>query len=492
MWSVGGECELTRLALAAGGRARAADGARSRKFAGPDAFEGVARPSQPCLRTRSDRTGAPTASMSAQAASPDGAPVTALAGCGRARERSSHATAKRDSSRAGTRATSSARAERELILIAAGTRARRDACGPRAALLARHVRWSSFTETLRSRRLLATLGPHVLELAQDDTAAAFAVEVDRTLEIDRRRGMLLQLAAVRAIAALADAGIRSSVLKGAFLSEWIYGDPGRRSCTDIDLLLAPRDLSAAVEVLRGFGYRAPGDHVGRRGLPLLHFLLEHGGGELPPIELHWRIHWYESSFAEERLLTPQPDRLGRWRAPAAEELVALLLFYARDGFTDLRLASDIAAWWDVRGSELTPEALPRAVAGYPALRRACRVALAVAERTVGVPAGELFGPPGGRLRCRERAAARLANPNPQTSERQLYAEIGLIDGLLAPAGGLRAFVGRQLLPPGEVLTKHAHDSGRRRGWPRLVRCVGMLARFALACTKLARTPEAIG
>jgi hypothetical protein len=93
------------------------------------------------------------------------------------------------------------------------------------------------------------------------------------------------------------------------------------------------------------------------GLPLLHFVLVHERGELPPVELHWRVHWYERSFARERLLPPAVDPPGDWRPAPADELAALLLFYARDGFIDLRLASDLGAWWDVHGAELSRELL---------------------------------------------------------------------------------------------------------------------------------------
>ena len=46
----------------------------------------------------------------------------------------------------------------------------------------------------------------------------------------------------------------------------------------------------AVEVVRTLGYAVPTDHVEQGGLPLLHFVLAHERGELPPVELHWRVH----------------------------------------------------------------------------------------------------------------------------------------------------------------------------------------------------------
>ncbi len=50
------------------------------------------------------------------------------------------------------------------------------------------------------------------------------------------------------------------------------------------------------------------------------------------MELHWRVHWYERSFAHERLLPPTPDDPPQnWRPAPADELAALLLFYAGMG-----------------------------------------------------------------------------------------------------------------------------------------------------------------
>src|ERR1700733_8281651 len=238
-------------------------------------------------------------------------------------------------------------AERQLILLSAGTTARRYAMGERASRLTAEVNWSRLAETLRLRRLLPTLGPRIVELAEGGASEDFAAGGEQAVATARRHGAFLQLMALRTIARLADAGVRSVALKGPLLGEALYGDPGRRPSTDIDLLVAPEQLQTAIEVARGLGYGAPTDHVYGRGLPLLHFTLVHEQGQLPPLELHWRIHWYEEDFARERLLTPVVDPSGGWRPARADELAALLLFYARDGFAGLRLACDAGAWWDL-------------------------------------------------------------------------------------------------------------------------------------------------
>ncbi len=385
---------------------------------------------------------------------------------------------------------SSSQAERQLILLSAGTAARRRAMREQAGRLTVEVDWSRLAETLRSRKLLPTMGPRILDLAARRASDDFAAAVEQALEAGRRQGAFLQLISLRVVAMLADAGIRCAALKGPLMGEAIYGDPGRRLSSDIDLLVAPEQLQGAVEIVRGLGYEAPTDYVQKCGLPLLHFVLLHEREELPPVELHWRVHWYERSFARERLLPPAVDPLGEWRPAPVDELAALLLFYARDGFIDLRLATDLSAWWDVYGAELSPGALDELLGVYPALARVIPAAVEVAERMVGLPAAQIVGD-AHKLGLRGRMAVRLANPNPHSSRSQLYADMGLIDGLLAPRGGFGAFVRRQLLPPREVLDQQAQHGARRGARSSLGRCAGVLARYGLTMTRLVRVPETL-
>ncbi len=381
-------------------------------------------------------------------------------------------------------------AERQVILVSAGIATRRHAMREQAGLLLEDVDWAVLAETLRSRRLLPILGPHILELADGRADDDFATAVQRAIEAGRLHGAFLQLVSLRITAMLAEAGICSTALKGPLLGEAIYRDLGRRLSNDVDLLVAPQQLQAAVEVVRELGYRAPTDYVQAGGLPLLHFVLVHERAELPPVELHWRVHWYERSFARERLLSPTVDPSGGWRPAPADELAALLLFYARDGFIGLRLASDLSAWWDTYGAELSPGALDELLGAYPALARVIPVAVEVAGKIVGLPAAQIIGDTH-RLGLRERMAVRLANPNPHSSQSQLYADMGLIDGLLAPPRGLGAFVRRQVLPPREILDEQARHKGRLRPRSHLGRGVGMLGRYGLTMTRLVRAPETL-
>jgi hypothetical protein len=361
-----------------------------------------------------------------------------------------------------------------------------------ARRLAREVDWSRLANALTARRLLPTLGPRMLEIAAEEASKDFAGVVERATDAARRHATYLQLVNARLVRALTDADIRCGPLKGPTLSEALYGDPGRRLSNDIDLLVPTEQLRSAVEVVCALGYARPPDYVDEHGLPQLHFSLAHEQHKLPPVELHWRVHCYERSFARERLLPPAGLPPDDWRPDAVDELIALLLYYARDGFIDLRQASDLSAWWDARGAQLADGAIDRRLETYPALARVVRVAAQVAEKVTGLPAAQALRElpaPG----VRDRIAMRLVNPNPDSSPAQLYADVGLVDGLLAPSGTFGAFVRRRVLPPREFLEELDRYAPKR--WARsslgrgAARGAGILGRYALTITRRALAPN---
>ncbi len=292
------------------------------------------------------------------------------------------------------------------------------------------VDWRKLARTLLGRRLLPTLGPRIVEISQGARQAARFDAVQQATEAGRRHGTFLQLASVRAVTALAEAGIRSAVLKGPLLGEAIYGDPGRRLSSDIDLLVPRDELRAAVEVLHGLGYGAPADHVDDNGLPLLHFVLPHGSRDLPTLELHWRIHWYESRFASEpRLLLSDLDHHANWRPAPADELAALLLLC--QGMASLAFSlgkRPRSHGCDTYGGGLAPSAIPDLLQG-PCVRACDSAAVSAAERTVGVPAsGDGRRAISGPKTAHGRTACHHAEP-----ANQRVAGIrcmGFIDGLL--------------------------------------------------------------
>ncbi len=92
-------------------------------------------------------------------------------------------------------------------------------------------------------------------MRESDTDSVFRLLAVRNLAIDR--------VAAEVAATFADAGIESLVLKGPVLAAWLY--PGEvRPYGDADLMVAPGNWPAAVEILAGLGFS---DHLGPMAHP---------------------------------------------------------------------------------------------------------------------------------------------------------------------------------------------------------------------------------
>lgn len=375
--------------------------------------------------------------------------------------------------------------EARLILLSAATAARREQCHSEMEGLADLVDWSRLEAILASRRLLPLLGNRMLKALGHRVPRSFARAVEQKTIDARQHGRFLQLAGRNVREALSDVGIRCLDLKGPTLGEVLYGDPGHRMSSDIDLLVSPSDLARAVDVVQGLGYGYPDDPSGPDGLPLLHFVMRHANGLLPDVELHWRVHWNEREFARDMLERSSVNRvLGRIPTPV-DGFISLLLFYARDGFIDVRLVTDLVGWWEAFKLQLDPGALDDTVRRYPALSRALWAALTVVEDLTGLPARQLADTPG-RLETRVRLAVRLANPNPTQSVTQLHADMALVDWLLTPKDAQLRFLRRQILISWDVLEYRARRAQRDKVGSPLGHGSRVLARNALAVPRLLR------
>ena len=275
----------------------------------------------------------------------------------------------------------------------------------------------------------------------------------------------------------AERGIPVVPLKGPVLAEVLYDDVGARPSSDIDLLLPADKLSEAADVLVQLGWQPEPDLRPGSPLPLLHYVLTHP--HLPPIELHWRVHWYEDAFSQDALARAEMTDEGWSRLEGRDELTALLLYFARDGFVGLRQAADIAAWWDRYGADCAR--LDDVILRYPALGPALTAAVTAAERSTGLPAASVLGSPprhtpGTRLGC------LLANPWASGEHTQIDAEASLVDGLLTPPRDVGAFVTRQVLPPAELLRHRRSLAGasyRQLRWARWEHMLRLLRRYLL-------------
>src|SRR5256885_8541101 len=75
------------------------------------------------------------------------------------------------------------------------------------------------------------------------------------------RTLAVDALSAEAIAALRDAGVRSILLKGPALARWLYDDGSLRAYGDCDLLVDPRDVERAGQVLRRLGFSPFGERA---------------------------------------------------------------------------------------------------------------------------------------------------------------------------------------------------------------------------------------
>ncbi|HMJ02843.1 MAG TPA: nucleotidyltransferase family protein [Conexibacter sp.] len=371
--------------------------------------------------------------------------------------------------------------EHELALLLAGTEALRERHRARALALTERVEPDALEAFLLRAGVLSLLGRRLERLVGDALPAGFRARLDAHAAQAQRQGVGQELLTVRLLAALGEAGIRALPLKGPLLGERLHGAAGARISADVDLLVAPGALPRAVDVVCGLGYRVePPREPGDATAPTLHERLVHPDG-LPDVELHWRVHWYETRFSTELLAESATGADGCLVPRREDELAMLLLIYARDGFAGLRLACDLAAWWDRYGDELGPRGVSATATAHPETARALATATVVAERLVGLPARRVLDP--GLLGTASPPAARLANWPLRGAAGQISANVSLADWLMAPHGQWSALVRRNVLLSRRELRSRwpEADAGPlARTRLRLLHAARVISRYAIA------------
>ncbi|HXB66360.1 MAG TPA: nucleotidyltransferase family protein [Solirubrobacteraceae bacterium] len=386
--------------------------------------------------------------------------------------------------------------ERQLALLLVGTRALRERNRARIDELSARVDYDALAAFLCRSSMLSLIGRRLLELG-DAPPSRFAEAVTCYGARAHRQAVGQALVTTRALGALAEADIRALPLKGPLLSERIYGELDARVSADIDLLLSRADLPRAMASLECIGYRSPFAGDMRRRPPEVHEVLRSAAG-LPPIELHWRLHWYDEHFGAELLRRATPDNDGHLRPTPAYELAALLLAYAREGFAGLRQLADLTTWWDRFADAVTPAELDELIDGDPSIARPLATAAAIAQRLGGLPAERLLAP---EVRARaSRGAARLSNWPLRGPYPQIGANVALADWFLAAPGQRRALFGRHLWLSEEVLSLRRRETGPQplRLSPgrvlqlRMLHLVRICGRYAIAlpriCTRAGWAP----
>jgi hypothetical protein len=302
-----------------------------------------------------------------------------------------------------------------------------------AALLAARLRpssvWTRLTPTQRAALDAAT-----------SRAEAVVGAAERTIQLLDRH--------------LRREGIPFLVTKGIVLSRFVYPAPNLRSFSDVDIVVAPQNVAAAVAVLHSHGYRQGqvrqtlGAPPAKDELPAARQMtrrfyerFEHeipftapATGELLPVDLHWHIAPYR------RLAIDAGDL---WRESRTVALAGLEVSTLAPEATLLHLAlhattCSLAAFrllhlcdvaWTVHRAAHDPDRLRRLATRWGAQRHLDRV-LAMTTLLFGSPARATHSP---AVSPRLGDGAFLLDDAPRSWPQRLWSESvwGIATGCLA-------------------------------------------------------------
>ncbi|HPF38882.1 MAG TPA: nucleotidyltransferase family protein [Phycisphaerae bacterium] len=217
-------------------------------------------------------------------------------------------------------------------------------------------------------RELAGYARHVRE--------ANAVKVDRVLPV---------------IEALAGAGVRCVLLKGAALLASIYDDWSMRPMVDVDLLIAPEQTSIAEEVLLALGWLPGADLLRPDFFPRYHYEREYVTQAEPKVRLDLHVRPFRplrfaSTIPPGAFLGASVDTELAGGVVAVLDpdmnLIHLAAHAALHGANELRWLYDIYAWATLRSGDLDVDAIADRCRSYR-LEHAVRTALCRVRETLG-------------------------------------------------------------------------------------------------------------
>lgn len=241
-----------------------------------------------------------------------------------------------------------------------------------------------------------------------------------------RASLLLASETTRLTGVLGAAGVRSMPVKGPVLAQMLFGDPGRRQYSDLDLMVEPGRVDDAVAALRDAGYEPkwPPRTAARHArfnwyeeLPLRH---SRNGID---VDLHWSFtprHYV--ARMDDREVWARAERVGflgsSVEVPAPPDYLEYLCLHgARHEWSRLGWLADLAAFRARFGSCIDLPSLTQRSRGGALIADA----LQRAADWLGEPAGGLGTPrPVSRWReLRYRAAVLLIPTEADWAEREL-------------------------------------------------------------------------
>jgi hypothetical protein len=219
------------------------------------------------------------------------------------------------------------------------------------ALAAGSVDWARTLRLAQAQEVVPLVHANLQRLGFLDAPP----EVREALEAGRRavaaRNALLAREQVHVLRVLSAAGLAAIPMKGVSLAQALYGDPGLRDCSDIDVLVGRDRAREALRILRGLGYESEFSERFFEALLLRghieYTLRRRAHGFEYVLDLHWGIGWSARAdrraaaalWAESRRVTR--DDVEMHVMTPEWELLALIVHAARHGWQPIKWLVDV-------------------------------------------------------------------------------------------------------------------------------------------------------
>ncbi len=193
-------------------------------------------------------------------------------------------------------------AEDQLCLLLARRQLTSEERSRAEALLATPLQWPVILQRAGSHQVYPLLYRNLRDLGFPGVPEAVETELKSLFLTNAFRNQLLAEELARVLGLLSEAGIRVIPLKGVALAQALYGDAAARVCVDIDILVPPKDVTQAIQLILASGYHAESSHPYFSQLTLRHgrhfHAVREGRGISFVVEVHWKLVQHSSKNEE--------------------------------------------------------------------------------------------------------------------------------------------------------------------------------------------------
>jgi hypothetical protein len=184
------------------------------------------------------------------------------------------------------------RSERELLRICASRQPSEAAAGLIRKLVSGETDWDYLSRAAETHRLIPLLYRNLTDICEHDVPANIIRRFQRAYITNAAHNLRLTGELLRLIAILEGEGIQVVPFKGPVLAELLFQNIALRQFGDLDILVRPRDVNRAKQLLLDDGYQPEFQLSGKIEAEYIrseHAFQFHKSANSFVIELHWRF-----------------------------------------------------------------------------------------------------------------------------------------------------------------------------------------------------------